>query len=211
MEAYETTDGTGLSFGTHYFEVSFDENGGEGATFYEESVEYSEAEQSYRCEECQVTVSTLEDFLVHPEHQARDCVSVFSCPITSCSKVGCITLRAYKMHAKCVHKSPNLTPIVKNMEAKYICQVRGCGKLFVEDTQLEVHLKHHETYTPRRGKYVCDICNEDSTRHSCSRAPPGLSPGQGRGIHSMQEGSRPHRHRTQLQHCNQRHIPRTLQ
>nr|XP_040577895.1 PR domain zinc finger protein 15-like [Lepeophtheirus salmonis] len=250
MEAYEATDATGLSFGTHYFEVSFDENGTEGATFYEESVEYSEAEQSYRCEECQVTVSTLEDFLEHvksnhqdsnePEglkcptcgtlfaikaeflkhlrqaHQEDhesivsilnsqltcphchklfvsyaalrnhsnslkcpakskvtlvydpsltikpgDHVSVFVCPIQTCSKVGCITLRAYKMHAKCVHKSPNLTPIVKNLEAKFICQVRGCGKLFVEETQLEVHLKHHETYTPRRGKYVCDICNED--------------------------------------------------
>ena len=39
-------------------------------------------------------------------------------------------------------------------------QVRGCGKLFVEEQQLDVHFKHHEHYTPRKGKHRCHICGE---------------------------------------------------
>ena len=54
------------------------------------------------------------------------------------------------MHAKCVHKtSAQLDPIMEEAKANFICKVRGCGKLFVEEQQLDVHFKHHENYTPR--------------------------------------------------------------
>lgn len=87
-------------------------------------------------------------------------VSVFKCPETMCSKP-CVTLRAFKMHAKCVHKeNSDLEPIFEEVKANYICKVRGCGKLFVEEQQLDVHFKHHENYTPRSGKHKCHICNE---------------------------------------------------
>ena len=89
-----------------------------------------------------------------------DKVEVFCCPIGNCVKSGCITLRAFKMHAKCVHKQIDLKPVVKQLDAKFICRVRGCGKLFIEESQLEIHIKHHENYTPRKGKYTCDICAE---------------------------------------------------
>ena len=36
----------------------------------------------------------------------------------------------------------------------------GCGKLFVEEQQLDVHFKHHENYTPRTGKHKCHLCKE---------------------------------------------------
>ena len=32
--------------------------------------------------------------------------------------------------------------------------------MFVEESQLEVHIKHHESYTPRTGKHKCNICQE---------------------------------------------------
>ena len=87
-------------------------------------------------------------------------VSVFKCPDPMCSKP-CVTLRAYRMHAKCVHKgSSDLEPLCEVVKANFICKVRGCGKLFVEEQQLDVHFKHHETYTPRAGKHKCQLCSE---------------------------------------------------
>ena len=38
--------------------------------------------------------------------------------------------------------------------------ILGCGKLFVEEQQLDVHFKHHENYTPRTGKHKCHLCKE---------------------------------------------------
>ncbi len=35
----------------------------------------------------------------------------------------CVTLRAFKMHAKCVHKGMELTPIVQEAKANFICKV----------------------------------------------------------------------------------------
>ena len=87
-------------------------------------------------------------------------VSIFKCPDLMCAKP-CVTLRAFRMHAKCVHKDSNtFEPILEEAKANFICKVRGCGKLFVEETQLDVHFKHHENYTPRSGKHKCHICNE---------------------------------------------------
>ena len=65
------------------------------------------------------------------------------------------------MHAKCIHKDKNeFDPLIEEMTANFICKVRGCGKLFVEEQQLDVHFKHHENYTPRSGKHKCHICKE---------------------------------------------------
>ena len=64
------------------------------------------------------------------------------------------------MHAKCVHKGLDLEPLVQEARANFICKVRGCGKLFVEEQQLDVHFKHHENYTPRQGKHKCHLCSE---------------------------------------------------
>ena len=36
-------------------------------------------------------------------------LQVFSCPDASCAKP-CVTFRAFKMHAKCVHKSTDMEP-----------------------------------------------------------------------------------------------------
>ena len=76
-------------------------------------------------------------------------MSVFKCPDPLCGKP-CVTLRAFRMHAKCVHDpATQLDPILEEAKANFICKVRGCGKLFVEEQQLDVHFKHHENYTPR--------------------------------------------------------------
>ena len=76
-------------------------------------------------------------------------LSVFKCPDPLCGKP-CVTLRAFRMHAKCVHDpSTQIDPILEEAKANFICKVRGCGKLFVEEQQLDVHFKHHENYTPR--------------------------------------------------------------
>jgi hypothetical protein len=76
-------------------------------------------------------------------------ISIFRCPDQMCAKP-CVTLRAFRMHAKCLHKGTlALNPILEEAKANYICKVRGCGKLFVEEQQLDVHFKHHENYTPR--------------------------------------------------------------
>ena len=49
-------------------------------------------------------------------------------------------------------------------EAQYICQVRGCRKLFVEAMQIEAHLKHHRNYIPTNGHFECKCCSESFTR-----------------------------------------------
>ena len=49
-------------------------------------------------------------------------------------------------------------------EAQYICQVRGCRKLFVEAIQIEAHLKHHRNYIPTNGNFECKCCPESFTR-----------------------------------------------
>ena len=54
--------------------------------------------------------------------------------------------------------------IASQTEAQYICQVRGCRKLFVEAIQIEAHLKHHRNYIPTNGNFECKCCPETFTR-----------------------------------------------
>ena len=54
--------------------------------------------------------------------------------------------------------------IPSQTEAQYICQVRGCRKLFVEAVQIEAHLKHHRNYIPTNGNFECKCCPETFTR-----------------------------------------------
>jgi hypothetical protein len=49
-------------------------------------------------------------------------VTVYRCPDRMCGKP-CVTLRAFKMHAKCVHKGIELTPFVQEAKANFICKV----------------------------------------------------------------------------------------
>ena len=45
-------------------------------------------------------------------------------------------------------------------EAKYICQVENCGKLYMEKKQYEIHQRHHKTYVPSTGRYFkCQQCD----------------------------------------------------
>ena len=45
------------------------------------------------------------------------------------------------------------------MAARFICQVEGCGKLYLEKKQYEIHLRHHKSYVPSKGRYFkCDHC-----------------------------------------------------
>ena len=50
-------------------------------------------------------------------------------------------------------------PLCKDV-IKHFFYILGCGKLFVEEQQLDVHFKHHENYTPRTGKHKCHLCKE---------------------------------------------------
>ena len=52
-------------------------------------------------------------------------VPVFRCPVATCLKP-CVTLRAFKMHAKCVHKGADqdkLQPTNEEIYAQCICKV----------------------------------------------------------------------------------------
>ena len=51
-------------------------------------------------------------------------VTVYRCPDRMCGKP-CVTLRAFKMHAKCVHKGIELTPVIQEAKANFICKVRN--------------------------------------------------------------------------------------
>ena len=45
------------------------------------------------------------------------------------------------------------------MAARFICQVEGCGKLYLEKKPYEIHLRHHKSYVPSKGRYFkCDHC-----------------------------------------------------
>jgi hypothetical protein len=58
-------------------------------------------------------------------------VTVYRCPDRMCAKP-CVTLRAFKMHAKCVHKGMELTPIVQEAKANFICKVNFSSKNFIK-------------------------------------------------------------------------------
>ena len=61
-------------------------------------------------------------------------------------------------------KTTLFSAIPSQTEAQYICQVRGCRKLFVEAVQIEAHLKHHRNYIPTNGNFECKCCPETFTR-----------------------------------------------
>ena len=53
-----------------------------------------------------------------------------------------------------------MIPIICQVEAKYICQVENCGKLYIEKKQFEIHQRHHKTYVPSSGRYFkCQQCD----------------------------------------------------
>ena len=60
-------------------------------------------------------------------------VQVYRCPVATCTKP-CVTLRAFKMHAKCVHKnSDTLQPTQELTLANFICKVQFyCHHNFID-------------------------------------------------------------------------------
>ena len=86
-------------------------------------------------------------------------MTVYKCPIEECKKSSCTDMKSFKLHALHIHQDKNILPIVDDVEAKYICQVDGCGKLYLERKQFEIHQRHHKTYVPSKGRYYrCSQC-----------------------------------------------------
>ena len=55
--------------------------------------------------------------------------------------------------------------MIDQEEAKYICQVEHCGKLYMEKKQYEIHQRHHKTYVPSSGRYFkCPQCDSKFNR-----------------------------------------------
>ena len=79
-------------------------------------------------------------------------MTVYKCPIDDCKKGSCTDMKSFKLHALHIHQDKNILPIVDDVEAKYICQVDGCGKLYLERKQFEIHQRHHKTYVPSKGR-----------------------------------------------------------
>ena len=73
-------------------------------------------------------------------------MTVFKCPVDGCGKNSCTDLKSFKLHCLHIHRDRDLTPIITQDEAKYICQVENCGKLYMEKKQYEIHQRHHKTY-----------------------------------------------------------------
>ena len=44
--------------------------------------------------------------------------------------------KSVKTHCRRVHQINDYQPVIEPTEAQFICQVRGCGKLFVEAVQI---------------------------------------------------------------------------
>ena len=73
-------------------------------------------------------------------------MTVFKCPVDGCGKNSCTDLKSFKLHCLHIHRDRDLAPIITQDEAKYICQVENCGKLYMEKKQYEIHQRHHKTY-----------------------------------------------------------------
>jgi hypothetical protein len=87
-------------------------------------------------------------------------MTVFKCPIENCGKKSCTDLKSFKLHCLHIHQNKGLVPIIDQAEAKYICQVEDCGKLYLEKKQYEIHQRHHKTYVPSKGRYFkCEHCD----------------------------------------------------
>ena len=86
-------------------------------------------------------------------------MTVFKCPVSECGKNSCTDIKSFKLHCMHIHQDKDLCPIITQEEAKYICQVENCGKLYLEKKQYEIHQRHHKTYVPSPGRYYkCHQC-----------------------------------------------------
>ena len=86
-------------------------------------------------------------------------MTVYKCPIQDCKKDSCTDLKSFKLHALHIHKEKNILPIVDDVDARYICQVNGCGKLYLDRKQHLIHQRHHKTYVPSQRQYhSCGQC-----------------------------------------------------
>ena len=61
--------------------------------------------------------------------------------ISGCDKRNYLDAKSVKTHCRRFHSMNEIDPISTQTEAQFICQVRGCRKLFVETVQIEAHLK----------------------------------------------------------------------
>ena len=68
-------------------------------------------------------------------------MTVFHCSVTGCDKRNYLDAKSVKTHCRRFHSMNEIDPISTQTEAQFICQVRGCRKLFVETVQIEAHLK----------------------------------------------------------------------
>jgi len=91
-------------------------------------------------------------------------MTVFHCSVPGCDKRNYLDAKSVKTHCRRFHSLNEIDPIPTQTEAQFICQVRGCRKLFVETVQIEAHLKHHRNYIPTNGNFECKCCPETFTR-----------------------------------------------
>ena len=91
-------------------------------------------------------------------------MTVFHCPVVDCPKRNYLDAKSVRTHCRRFHSMIDFEGIPSQAEAQYICQVRGCRKLFMEQVQIEAHLKHHRNYVPTNGVFECTCCPESFTR-----------------------------------------------
>ena len=68
-------------------------------------------------------------------------MTVYHCTVPGCDKRNYLDAKSVKTHCRRFHSINDIEPIPIRAEAQFICQVRGCRKLFVETVQIEAHLK----------------------------------------------------------------------
>ena len=87
-------------------------------------------------------------------------MTIYKCPVDSCNKRSCTDMKSFKLHCLHIHQNMDILPMVEEVEAKYLCQVEGCGKLYLERKQYDIHQRHHKSYVPSKGRYFkCDHCD----------------------------------------------------
>ncbi len=93
-------------------------------------------------------------------------MTVYHCPVAGCNKKNYLDSKSVRTHCRRLHSlaSDDLDVPGHEVEAQYICHIRGCGKLFVEAGQIDAHLKHHRTYVPTNGVFDCRCCPETFSR-----------------------------------------------
>ena len=87
-------------------------------------------------------------------------MTIYKCPVDMCKKRSCTDIKSFKLHCLHIHKNKEILPLVEEVEAKHICRVEGCGKLYLEKKQFEIHQRHHKSYVPSKGRYFkCPNCD----------------------------------------------------